>query len=208
MALIICPECGKEYSDQAAACPNCGCPNKNKVSSQPVVEKEKESKGISPKIIIGIVAAVILIVVGVILTTRTPVKLDETESLAAECVEDLRMRMKDPDSFKIRDDVLMIPIGKDDTVNYYLIYVSYNGNNDYGASTSGLAIYKDKRYLGDYDDFEGENIVEMVVGNDDFGMAATRYEGYLKGEEYTNSGREITVDKKRIAKYLHIKSIN
>lgn len=27
MALIKCPECGKEFSNRAAACPNCGCPN-------------------------------------------------------------------------------------------------------------------------------------------------------------------------------------
>lgn len=26
MALIKCPECGKEISDRAASCPNCGCP--------------------------------------------------------------------------------------------------------------------------------------------------------------------------------------
>lgn len=26
MSLIVCPECGKEYSDKASACPNCGCP--------------------------------------------------------------------------------------------------------------------------------------------------------------------------------------
>lgn len=26
MALIECPECGKEFSDKAPACPNCGCP--------------------------------------------------------------------------------------------------------------------------------------------------------------------------------------
>ena len=26
MALIKCPECGKEISDKAKACPNCGCP--------------------------------------------------------------------------------------------------------------------------------------------------------------------------------------
>ena len=26
MALIKCPECGKEVSDKAKACPNCGCP--------------------------------------------------------------------------------------------------------------------------------------------------------------------------------------
>ena len=28
MALIKCPECGREISDQAKACPNCGIPNK------------------------------------------------------------------------------------------------------------------------------------------------------------------------------------
>lgn len=27
MALIICTECGKEFSDKAIACPKCGCPN-------------------------------------------------------------------------------------------------------------------------------------------------------------------------------------
>ena len=26
MALITCPECGKEISDQASVCPNCGAP--------------------------------------------------------------------------------------------------------------------------------------------------------------------------------------
>ena len=26
MALIKCPECGRQVSDQAAACPECGCP--------------------------------------------------------------------------------------------------------------------------------------------------------------------------------------
>ncbi len=28
MPMIKCPECGKEISDKAAACPNCGCPIK------------------------------------------------------------------------------------------------------------------------------------------------------------------------------------
>jgi uncharacterized membrane protein YvbJ len=26
MSMIICGECGKEFSDKAPACPNCGCP--------------------------------------------------------------------------------------------------------------------------------------------------------------------------------------
>jgi hypothetical protein len=29
MALIKCPECGKEISDKAASCPHCGIPNAN-----------------------------------------------------------------------------------------------------------------------------------------------------------------------------------
>lgn len=34
MALIICEECGKEYSDRAVSCPNCGCPNRLQTSQQ------------------------------------------------------------------------------------------------------------------------------------------------------------------------------
>lgn len=34
MALINCPECGKEISEFSLSCPNCGCPNKNKLSNK------------------------------------------------------------------------------------------------------------------------------------------------------------------------------
>lgn len=33
MALIKCPECGREVSDRASACPNCGCPLADMVTS-------------------------------------------------------------------------------------------------------------------------------------------------------------------------------
>lgn len=32
MALITCTECGKEFSDKASACPNCGCPTSEIIS--------------------------------------------------------------------------------------------------------------------------------------------------------------------------------
>ena len=35
MSLIRCPECGKEFSDRAVACPNCGFP----------IEEIRESEG-------------------------------------------------------------------------------------------------------------------------------------------------------------------
>ena len=53
MALIKCEECGKEFSDKADICPNCGCPNSQKSKVNVVIEKEKgktnenNKKGIS-----------------------------------------------------------------------------------------------------------------------------------------------------------------
>lgn len=39
MALIICPECGKEYSDRVSACPNCACPTpKTAYTEHPTAE--------------------------------------------------------------------------------------------------------------------------------------------------------------------------
>lgn len=35
MALIVCPECGKNFSDRAAACPECGCPTSEIVGHAP-----------------------------------------------------------------------------------------------------------------------------------------------------------------------------
>lgn len=32
MALIKCSECGKEVSDKATSCPNCGCPINSEIS--------------------------------------------------------------------------------------------------------------------------------------------------------------------------------
>ena len=63
MALINCPECGKEMSDSAAACPNCGCPNPN---------NKKAKKKIDKKIIVPVCLVVVAIIcvislVGIIL---------------------------------------------------------------------------------------------------------------------------------------------
>ena len=37
MALFTCPECGKQVSDKAEMCPNCGCP----ISKQTIQEESK-----------------------------------------------------------------------------------------------------------------------------------------------------------------------
>lgn len=37
MALIKCPECGKEYSENAKRCPNCGSPSEKTVGRQNII---------------------------------------------------------------------------------------------------------------------------------------------------------------------------
>ena len=48
MALIKCPECGKEISDRAGTCPNCGYPieetKKKEAADETAVKEEKETK--------------------------------------------------------------------------------------------------------------------------------------------------------------------
>lgn len=52
MALIKCPECGKEISDKASCCPNCGCPkaewkspleSENKVDDKPITSETQDN---------------------------------------------------------------------------------------------------------------------------------------------------------------------
>ncbi len=51
MALIKCPECGKEFSDRASACPNCSCPTKDILQDlqNAAVESEKLKQIICPR---------------------------------------------------------------------------------------------------------------------------------------------------------------
>lgn len=45
MALIKCPECGKEISNKAASCPNCGCPIVESGEAQETTEYYHGSSG-------------------------------------------------------------------------------------------------------------------------------------------------------------------
>ena len=53
MALIKCKECGKEISDQATTCPNCGCP----INDDTYTKEVKASK----RVAIFIIAILIIV---------------------------------------------------------------------------------------------------------------------------------------------------
>lgn len=119
MALIKCPECGKEISDKAGTCPNCGCPiqSEQKAEETPPVNtvtqgtipKKPKKKGRFLKILL--IVAVAIVVIGVIGSiggnsngndqkeneasseTKTEEKVYLTE-------EEISQLFSDPDQFK------------------------------------------------------------------------------------------------------------
>lgn len=100
MALIKCPECGKEISDKATTCPNCGCPIKEDVSEVTSSAEKENVGGISesnsmtqnqmpgvkekskaPFIIVGALVAALLLIVLVI---KVIPKKDKVEEITTE----------------------------------------------------------------------------------------------------------------------------
>lgn len=69
MAMIKCPECGHEVSDQAPTCPNCGCPikkeqhNHNSMEYKVTKQVHSELKG---RHMVGIVCGFLLIPIGIL----------------------------------------------------------------------------------------------------------------------------------------------
>lgn len=109
MALIKCPECGKEISDQAASCPNCGCPMKETNSDsgsdnsgkkieisikKPDVKLNKRTKGI-----LGGVIVCLVILIGVIIYTKTNVTITDQENALLLSINEIQDSLLAPDSF-------------------------------------------------------------------------------------------------------------
>lgn len=94
MPLIKCIDCGKEHSDIAAACPNCGRPNKsgnntgNKDRSSPVGSDKQKSKNVFFQSL-GFVVLLTTVVVTYGLWTRKDLLLtsSDTKALNAETPE-------------------------------------------------------------------------------------------------------------------------
>lgn len=126
MALIKCPECGKEISDRAKVCIHCGAPVqeiKQDISEEevleenvesPIVTEEKRVHGGSKKkkglfIVLGIIGAFILVLVilavigGIIMSNYS-----DEETAVAYCAQDLKKRIEDAmpnaENFSIVED--------------------------------------------------------------------------------------------------------
>lgn len=176
MALIKCPECGKEISDKAVSCPNCGNPlNNNSDEILNTQETTAINKGVhtetknnntkNKRILIIVISIVAIIMVGVICFMLTNAPNKEYEAKAAQCISSVQQVLKNPDSLQVREmnfynnnlkddvasndltDSLIKLIGDDD-----VCVMKYSAQNGFGGNGFNYAflIYSkesDKYYI-------------------------------------------------------------
>lgn len=205
MSIINCPECDKEISNLAPNCPHCGYPINQEKAEQKVKDdiiknlnfklaKEKISKifeNKTAKIIICSLA--ILIIIGGVMGNH----IDKYEQQAIDCTEKLASMMKDPNSFRLEDNVLVI---YDETDCY--VYIISSGTNSYGGRVSDISYFVNGEYIGNDDSDEFESSQEKLV----FSKAKVNLSAWKLSEsdytDYYDSAK--LVDKKKVAKKLHI----
>lgn len=114
----------------------------------------KTHKLLSTIIISLLTLSILFLSIGLPIIISNNRKLSVDEEIAVEIVESLRTNLKDPDSLKLYDDVLVIWFENDDgDLNFYT-YIDYGGKNSYGAMIRGDAMYKGYSYLGSENDLD------------------------------------------------------
>lgn len=192
MALIICSECGKEYSNRATACPNCACPNPYAdctATSFPSASSTKTTVKFRPIIIAIIVIALVAVVIGYVhkisLYNRG---LDALYSgdyyTARNCLENLNFK----DSSLIMNDILFLEVLEE----IIKAEISYDSDIEYIMNSapdniSKLRQYKSVEfYTGGLDSMVDRYIegLERIIDALDYESAASIQYELLAGKYY------------------------
>lgn len=182
MALINCPECGKEISDQSQVCIHCGFPLSDPAHIAEIGTPTPKNKK-NPLKIIAFVLWVTLFLTFAVFTvlyfidllsekpgnnTSEEIKeeefsLSENEELAYDVIKDYKRYLKDPDSLKLRGTIYIIESGFDK----YVCFIA-SASNSYGGIVTSNVYYKNYEYLGNYeDDVNAEDLKNMTESERD-----------------------------------------
>lgn len=180
MAMIKCPECGQEISDKAKKCIHCGnvfveekpktkicpeCGKENPIDAEectqcgcPFEGNEKNIPGKIKKYSIPILAFIIVAIIAFFAINFLGGRLNEDEKLAYQNAKQMKDMMKDPDSFKLYDEMFLIKRYDDEgNIDYTYTVFKYGGTNGYGALTTDEAIFKDDDFVMNYADEPDED---------------------------------------------------
>lgn len=84
-----------------------------------------------------------ILIVGIVIANIIP---NKNEQRAVSAVTELKTMLKDPDSLKIRGDILAF-----DSDSGYCVALMYSATNSYGGTVSNIAYFCELGYLGDED---------------------------------------------------------
>lgn len=207
MALISCPECGKEISNKFQTCIYCGCP----IHGVHNVTQIKETSKINKRVW---VAALVFICVAalVVLTIRISANtLNGEEKHVLKLVEEYQSMLKDPDSLILRGSVVVFREHTDEKGPMEYVFFTASGTNSYGAKVISTICFANGQFLGSLDEFPSlSEMLEMDAGE------ATTYTGakvalsmwQLYGEECRTKYEEVfaafSIAPDKIARKLHI----
>lgn len=185
MALITCKECGKEISDKAERCPNCGCPiapqpQARQVTSPPPVivnAAPQKKKGSCLKSILIVFGVLILLgIIGSALGGNdkedepTPPPADESVPEESEDVAGPEVTEKDTASGEVKDKY---HVGE--TWENKHVLVSYDACGEYESTNQFIQPAEGNKYI--YASFTFENIgsSDTTIGYWDFDCYADGY---------------------------------
>lgn len=157
----FCSECGKEVSIDAAECPFCGFPFEDEKvtgNNRVTVKSENNNSKKVKKVIIPVAIVAVIAIIAVLIFNVMRNNLNEDEQLAYQNALEMKSMMRDPDSFRLYDEMFLLKHHDDDgNVKYVYTIFKYGGANGYGAVTTDEAIFKDGKYIMDYADEPDED---------------------------------------------------
>lgn len=158
MSLIKCPECGKEISDKASYCLNCGCPLNNKENEDRVqVNQQKVKKVIDKKLITSYV--VIIVIMSFLFANNITSLPREKVVKKAVCEEILELGFM-PDDMKIKVN----EVSKDSYFDYvYSVKIYYDSFDE--LSDEEKLLFNARLNIFSYK-INKKLIVDIYCGND------------------------------------------
>ena len=230
MALIKCPECDREISDLSSVCVHCGYPLKNidKKQAFPSTTINKPDhhkdnprrKRLSPRALLTIINLLGIALIVAFISLQEATKLTPTETNAIEVVGKYQDIMKDPDSLKLRSDVIVVGTHTEDAGHIVYYYFTASGENSYNASvTSNICYVREDKEQAFYDmddlptldDLQGEGELTdevlreaLYYTNIELYLSAWQLYGEAASQEVDGVVYAKSVDAKLIARKLGV----
>ena len=203
MALIKCAKCGKDVSESAKRCPDCGekltpkkknenksiveCPECHKMVHSSTttcpycgygMKKTSSFRWKKPAFILGII-----LLVGIILALTIPQKTTKEDEVALVAVENLRDTLKSKQSLKLYS----VSVKEGDL---YYVKIEYSAANSYGSMIDGVKYCDIKK-----DSLEVQGAVKFSEVFENGGM-----DERLEEEYESCKGREVKIKTKKLMK--------